>query len=151
MIFTTTRWEKLPSTMFLMTTTQPWSSMTTPKKKFPVLRTELCRREWSCVSGENQRRWRSPHHPRECLKSTPKKEKITLVPRIEWSLPGLDANPVNRATGHLSPVSCFKTGHFLYFLFFIFFIFFQIFFKKKVSLSVSFSLVVHTLWVSRYE
>jgi hypothetical protein len=53
----------------------------------------------------------------------------------------LDGNPANRTTGHPSPVT-FEQGIFFKY-FFGFFVFFGIFFKKNVSLSVSFFLVVH--------
>ncbi len=64
------------------------------------------------------------------------------------SQPCLDANPANRATGHPSPVPC-QQGIFLFF--FVFFGGKSFFFKKNVSLAVSFSRYTRTLGILSLE
>jgi hypothetical protein len=111
---------------------------------------------WSCDLTENGRR-RTRFSNTHFLKT--EDEGSTRLPYTGWlgelehlkikTRLTLDGNPGNRATGHPNPVPC-SQGIFFYF-FSIFFNFFGgksfLFWKKKVSLSVSFSLVVHVLSV----
>ena len=87
-------------------------------------------------------------HVRVCAQrsSTTKTQGNLVCPAFSKSPTdeGLGGNPANRSTGHPSPVPS-KQGIFLFFS--IFFWREIIFLKKNVSLSVSFTLVVHALWV----